>query len=488
MEKRIEKGKFSRFIWTAPDHGLEEITSADFVNNQFFRNRTRSSSNLRQLIINELGLIPRDEGNAESAKHIEYMRRHDLVDYCETSEKGHMKWFPKGLLIAQLLTEYGRRLAREWGAFEMKNPLLIRGDQNTVGQLMGEFHERDYRVDGGRGIGFLRYASDPLAFPFLQKVRVNERQMPIRVYEEANCFRNEQDGEVSGLKRMRWFVMTDMHAACSSFEQAKKEYELLTRKFAGLMNNILAGGSWVLGWEITEAHYETHQAWIKEMCDDINAPALIKVMKDMSHYYAFKNEFQSITADGSNVQVSTVQWDVKNGARFDIGYTGEDGQKHPSPVIIHASSIGSVERALCSILENIAIDEREGKMPQYPLWLAPTQLRVIPVNDSHVPYASKVLQYFLGNSIRTDLDDRDLTVGKKIAMSEKEWVPFVLVIGDKEAVEPDNGILVVRSRTDKKQHPISREGVVDLIRDQVRGLPYLELMMPNRLSVRPLFK
>ncbi len=120
------------------------------------------------------------------------MRRHELLDYCDASEKIHYKWYPKGV--------------------------LIRGDNNTVCELMGEFHERDYLVDGGRGICYLRYASDPLGLTFMQNVRFSYKQTSQKVYEEASCFQNEQEGEVSGLKRVRDFTMTDMHAACASTE------------------------------------------------------------------------------------------------------------------------------------------------------------------------------------------------------------------------------------------------------------------------------
>ena len=144
-----------------------------------------------------------DRATGAVPKHIKYMQSHELVDYCDVSEKGHLKWYPRGFMIHQLFTDYARDLARSWGAMEMKNPVLIRGNANVVGELMGEFHERDYQVDGGRGICYLRYASDPLGFPFMQKVRFSHRQGPLRVYEEATCFRNEQEGEVSGLKRVR---------------------------------------------------------------------------------------------------------------------------------------------------------------------------------------------------------------------------------------------------------------------------------------------
>jgi hypothetical protein len=196
---------------------------------------------LRRFVANELGR--RDTVVSESVPaHVSYIRRHELVDYCEVSERGHHKWYPKGLLMQRLILDYGAQVAREWGAFEMKNPLLIRGDQNAVGELMGEFHERDYRVDGGRGVCYLRYASDPLAFPFMQKVRFTHRQTPLKVYEEAICFRNEQEGEVSGLKRVRSFMMTDMHAACASDAEAKAEFERLCFRFAALMDDVVAPG------------------------------------------------------------------------------------------------------------------------------------------------------------------------------------------------------------------------------------------------------
>jgi threonyl-tRNA synthetase len=485
--KDISRGKFKEFAWTAPGQPLTEIVDHSFKNHPFFKQRGSASTSLQQFIENELGLSTAKMAEPESAKHIEYMRKHELVDYCETSEKGHMRWFPKGVLVQQLLLQYARDLANEWGAFEMVNPMLIRGDQNDVGELMGEFHERDYKVDGGRGIGFLRYASDPLMFPALQKVIFNESQTPLKVYEQAHCFRNEQDGEVSGLKRMRWFIMSDMHAACSSEEQALGEYETLTRRFGKLMDDVLDGNQWVLGWEITRESYKDKSKLIKKLSDEVGVPAFIKVMDGMSHYYAFKNEFQAITADGSNIQVSTVQWDVKNGPRFNIGYTGSDGEKHPCPVILHASSLGSVERTLCGILEGIAINEKQGIAPQFPLWLAPTQVRVVPVSDQYTDFARELSQYFNAEGVRCDYDDRNETVGKKIRNAGREWTPRVIVVGENE-LNSDTLTLPVNVRGSKERKYLSKEEVVRDIKDQTSGKPYLPLSLNPQVSQRPLFK
>lgn len=478
---RNQDAQFVRFVAVDLDGRSFDITSDNFAACTMFAGRSTRYSLLRQFIANELG---KAEDKGQVPKHIEYMQRHDLVDYCEVSEKGHFKWLPKGLLIQKLLLDYAENLAYEWGAFAMKNPLIIRGDHNLIGELMGEFHERDYQVDGGRGPCYLRYASDPLAFPFMQKVQFSHRQSPLKVYEEANCFRNEQQGEVSGLKRVRNFVMTDMHAACASEGEARVEFEQLCVRFADLMNRIIARGRWVLGWEGTVEFYEQNREWLIGIGRTIGAPAFFKLMPEMSHYYAIKNEFQAITEDKANVQISTVQWDVKDGPRFDIGYVDESGKKHPCPVIVHASSFGSIERALCAILENIAIDAGKGRRPMFPDWLAPTHVRIIPVSKGHLDRAGHICEQISGQKIRIDIDDRSETLGKRIRDAEREWVPYVGVVGDKEAA---SGQISVRVRGEGRVEEFGVDAVVDTILQSVGDMPYRRLSLPVLMSHRPIF-
>lgn len=438
---------------------------------------------LKQFIYNELGGDNIKE-DGKIPRHIHYMKKLELLDYCEVSEKGHFKWYPNGVLLRKLLMDHAADLALKWGAFEMINPILIRGDHNTVGELMGEFHERDYRVDGGRGIGYLRYASDPLAFPFMQKVRFTHKQAPLKVYEEASCFRNEQQGEVSGLKRVRNFMMTDMHAACVSEAQAREEFEALCGLFAQLMNHLIASGRWVLGWEGTKAFYEQHHSWLLGIGKKLGVPAFFKLMPEMSHYYSMKNEFQAMVGDSANIQISTVQWDIKDGQRFDIGFIDEHGEKRACPVILHASSFGSIERALCAILENIAMDEEKGKKPMLPLWLSPVQVRLIPVSQKYVHDAEQVFENLNASNIRADMDDRDMTVAKKIADSEKAWVPYLAVIGEREKI---SGKLNLRSRDENPDIEMPVDRVAGFIQNKVGPMPFRRLFLPARLSKRPMF-
>lgn len=255
-------------------------------------------------------------------------------------------------------------------------------------------------------------------------------------------------------------------------------------RFAGLMNDIIARGRWVLGWEATVDFFERNRDWLIGIGTRMGVPAFFKLMPEMSHYYAIKNEYQFITQDGANIQVSTVQWDVKDGERFDIGFVDEQGRKTPCPVIIHASSFGSIERTLCSILENCAIDAAGGSPPMFPLWLSPTQVRIIPVSADHVPFASELCDTLSGQRIRADVDDRNETVGKKVQNAEHEWIPYVLVVGEKEQT---SGRLAVRSRSTGTQEDMTAEAFVALLLEATGNMPFRPLPLPRLLSRRPIF-
>ena len=482
-KKERKKGsEFSRFVAVDLDGKTFEIDPENIDSSEIWENKGEDFGRLKQFIMNEL----QGSKSGKKPKHIEYMQSKELVDYCDVSEAGNYKWYPKGVLIRRLLLEYARRLARNWGAFEMVNPLIIRGDNNTVGVLLGEFHERNYRVDGGRGTCYLRYASDPLGFPFMQNVKVSYKQTPLKVYEEASCFRNEQEGEVSGLKRVRNFLMTDMHAACKDSEEAKIEFEKLCFLFGDLMNDIIAKGRWVLGWEGTVDFFERNKDWLVSINKRIKVPAFFKLSEEMSHYYVMKNEYQTILEDTSNIQVSTVQWDVKDGPRFDIGFIDKDSKKKPFEVIIHASSFGSIERTMCSILENIAIDETQGKPPMFQLWLSPAQVRLCPVsNEKHLEFCKKLADFFANSQVRVDIDDSEESVSKKIVNASKDWVPFTLVIGDKELASE---MLSVRLRTDSSQKQMTRQELITEILEKTKGMPFLPYPLPRFLSQQPKFR
>lgn len=440
---------------------------------------------LKRFVENELVGKPLHK---EEPAHIKQMKKLELVDYCPESDIGHLKWYPNGVIIRDLILEYAQKLAMKWGAIKMQNPLIYRTDIESISLLQGEFHERDYKIEGENMV--LRFASDPGAFPFVQKLNISYRQMPFKVYEEAQCFRKEQSGEVVGLMRVRTFLMTDHHAFCQSESIAREEFSKLTALFKQLMDDIIAPEHWVLGFEIVDEYYEKYKPYFKELLKNVKKPAFFKLMNRMTHYYAFKNEFQAIFPDGNNLQISTVQWDIKNGERFNINYTDEGGNRIHVPFIIHASSFGSIERALASMLESAAWMERRGTVPLLPFWLSPEQVRVIPVSSKEqLDSALKLASELEEDGYRVGVDDRDLTLAKKVAEAKASWVPVIIILGEKEIASGEYSTVIrVGQKIGKEQ---TRSLNINELRAELRAMqgnmPRRPMYVNPIISKRPKF-
>jgi threonyl-tRNA synthetase len=227
-----------------------------------------------------------------------------------------------------------------------------------------------------------------------------------------------------------------------------------------------------------------HKKWVLRLIKDMGVPSFIKMMPERSHYYSLKNEYQSIEADEANTQISTVQFDVVNGERFNITYRGKDNKDHHC-TIIHCSTFGSIERTLCSILENAAIDERNKKNPMLPLWLSPTQVRLCPVNEGFIGYCEELASKLEEQRIRADIDDRTESVGRKVRDSEMEWVPYTIVIGEKEKVSEE---FPVRSRSAAgKVMKMSFDGIVKEVKSKTADLPWKPLPLDRLITRRPVF-
>jgi threonyl-tRNA synthetase len=197
-----------------------------------------------------------------------------------------------------------------------------------------------------------------------------------------------------------------------------------------------------------------------------------------------KFEFHPIDSQGRAAALSTVQIDVENAERFGIGYTDTDGMRK-TPLLLHASIPGAVERNVYALLEQQARRIARGEKPELPFWLSPTQLRVLPVSDPHLPAARELAERLRkATGARIDLDDRDEGISRKIRDAGREWVPLVVVFGEKEA---EGAPLPVRLR-DGSQRPLTFDALVDELRRRQGNKPRAPLPEPERLSVRPIFR
>jgi threonyl-tRNA synthetase len=181
--------------------------------------------------------------------------------------------------------------------------------------------------------------------------------------------------------------------------------------------------------------------------------------------------------------LATCQIDVENGERFDIRYVDESGvEKHP--LILHTSPSGSIERIVYGVLEQAYKDIKEGSVPHIPLWMTPVQVRLLPVDTAHLDYCLKLGTELDNSGIRYEIDDRELTVAKKVRAAEKLWVPFICVVGDEEK---KSGKMSVRRREKRDQVSMTLADLVRTISDMTSFAPKQRLLMPKLVSMQPVF-
>lgn len=406
---------------------------------------------------------------------IKAMQRLELVDYEPSSDSGHFKLYPKGRLVFDLLHQWANMGAKKLDCIQIDTPIMYDWGEPDIRGQGQSFHERHYMVHppGEKREFVLRFAGDFGLFRMMRDANISYRHLPVRVYEFSKSFRMEQRGELSGLKRLRAFHMPDIHAFARNMEEAWKEYEAIFLNYTEFAN--ATNVEYAVAFRIEQDFYEQAKEKLMDLLMAIQRPAFIEVLSGRKHYWVIKLEFNGLDSVGGSCQLSTVQIDVEDAERYGITYTDSDGSKKGC-IICHCS-IGSIERWIYSLLE----DALKKDKPELPFWLAPTQIRLIPVGEEYVKDCLTIADALPG---RIDVDDRDMNVGKKIREAEREWINLIIVYGEKEQA---SGKLPVRLRSGE----IKELGLKDLkyeIDAGIRGYPYDDLAMPKKLSQRLIFK
>jgi len=231
----------------------------------------------------------------------------------------------------------------------------------------------------------------------------------------------------------------------------------------------------------TRDFYREHQDFIKELVTMVNKPVLIELWDSRFFYFVIKFEFNYIDAMNKASALSTVQIDVENAERYDIKYIDKNGNEK-YPTILHCSPSGAIERCIYALLEKAYLTSKKGGIPALPTWLSPTQVRLIPVADRHLEYAKGVAHAL--HDLRVDIDDREETVGKRVRAAGREWIPYVVVIGDKEL---ESGILSVTIRSESRKVKETIQELHDRVMAEIMGMPYRGLNLPVLMSERPVF-
>ncbi|GFN40302.1 MAG: threonine--tRNA ligase [Marine Group I thaumarchaeote] len=419
----------------------------------------------------------------ESPPHVKLMKKMAIADYEPASDSGNLRFYPNGRLIKSLIENYVSEKIREYGGIEVETPIMYDSHHPSMESYFNRFPARHYSINAEGKHLFLRFSACFGQFLMANDFQMSYRNMPVRLYEITRySFRREQSGELVGLRRLRAFTMPDCHAFCKDMDQAieefRKRFELSRQVILGLG---LEESDVEMAIRFTEDFYKQNKSLIQELVKKIGKPVLVEMWKEKFFYFILKWEFNFIDNLGKASALSTDQIDVENGKRYNIEYTDENNIPQ-NPIILHNSPSGAVERIIYALLEKAAADIKKGKKPEFPLWLAPTQVRIISVKPEFFNYCEGLADKISSSDIRVDIDERNESVAKRIRDSETEWIRYTLVVGEKEI---NSEKLNVRDRKTGEVREHVFDEFIGEVKNETKNKPFLPLNMTRRLSLRP---
>ncbi|MFB6311486.1 MAG: threonine--tRNA ligase [Salinirussus sp.] len=459
---------------TAPSEW--RVVFPDGTNDDAIAAKSDVSADLQAFIEDEVEDVVASPG--EAPPHLDLMQDKQLVGYDELSDVGNLRFYPRGKLIRDALMAYVNDLVVEYGGMPVETPIMYDLGARAINEHAGKFGERQYRFESGDRRMMLRFAACFGQFSIMRDMHISVSDLPLRIYEMSTySFRREQRGEVTGLKRLRAFTMPDMHTATRDMDEARSE--LLAQAKLALQTSADLGINYVPAIRVTADFYESNMGWIERVVAELETPALLEILPERHHYWSAKIDFAAIDGLGRPIENPTVQIDVESAERFDIEYADGDGTHHPP--ILHYSPSGGIERVMAALLEETATME----IPQLPTWLSPTQVRFIPVDpDLHLEYCDDLADDLEAAGIRVDVDDRNESVGKRIATAETDWVPYYVVIGDDEIGGQPLGVNV---RAEGTEVDATAAELETMVREDVGDLPSPKRYLPRHVSNHPNF-
>jgi len=419
----------------------------------------------------------------EPPPHVALMKKMAIADYEPASDAGNMRFFPNGRLIKSLIEQYVTSRVKEYGGNEVETPIMYDSNHPSMVSYFNRFPARQYNIDSEGKKLFLRFAACFGQFLMANEFQLSYKNLPYRLYELTRySFRREQSGELVGLRRLRAFTMPDCHAFCKDLEQSIEEIKIRFDLSQSVLQELGIGESdYEMAIRFTEEFYNENKKTVEELVKKLGKPVLIEMWKERFFYFVLKWEFNFIDNLGKASALSTDQIDVENADRYGIDFVDENNVKK-NPIILHNSPSGAIERIIFVLLEKAAFDIKQGRKPQLPLWLSPTQVRVVPLKDEFNDISNSLVEKISSHNIRVDVDDRNESIGKRIRDAEKEWIRYILVIGEKEA-NSDN--LSIRDRQTGNVRELSFDDFIKEFEEQTKGKPYTGLNMPRHLSKRP---
>lgn len=403
---------------------------------------------------------------AKKRDHRKLGKELELFMFSEMVGKGLPMWLPKGTALRLRLQEFLTKIQKQYGYEQVMTPHI--GNKQLY-ETSG--HWDHYGHDSFQPITTPEegevYLLKPMNCPhhcMIYKWQPRSyKDLPLRLAEFGTVYRYEQSGELHGLTRVRSFTQDDAHIFCRP-DQVKDEFirvmEIIEIIFKALNFENFEAQISLRDPEDTEKYVGTDENWeraeaaIVEACKEKGLPA--KVEYGEAAFYGPKLDFMVKDALGRRWQLGTIQVDYNLPERFDLTYIGSDNEKH-RPVMVHRAPFGSMERFVAVLLEHCAGD--------FPLWLTPDQVMILPVSEKYHDYAEKLNELLKRNEIRTLIDMRSEKIGRKIRDAEMKKVPYMLIVGEKEMNE---NAVSVRKHGQGDLGSMSVEDFIAMIEKQVK--------------------
>ena len=402
---------------------------------------------------------------AKKRDHRKIGRELELFMFSETVGKGLPMWLPKGTALRLRLEDFLKKIQRKYEYQQVMTPHI--GNKLLY---VTSGHYAKYGKDSFQPIHTPEegeeYLLKPMNCPHHCEIYKHKprsyKDLPVRMAEFGTVYRYEQSGELHGLTRVRSFTQDDAHIFCRP-DQVKNEF----LKVMDIINIIFKALDFTkvevqislrdpnnkekyIG---SDENWEKAEQSIVEACQEKGLDA--KVELGEAAFYGPKLDFMVRDAIGRKWQLGTIQVDYNLPERFELEYTGEDNQKH-RPVMIHRAPFGSMERFVAVLIEHTA-----GK---FPLWLTPEQVVILPVSEKYNDYAAQVAKKLDAQDIRVSVDERNEKVGRKIRDNELKRIPYMLIVGEKEA---ENGEVSVRKQGGGDQFTLTVDEFGKSITDEV---------------------
>jgi threonyl-tRNA synthetase len=405
------------------------------------------------------------------------------IEWERMSDVGHEVYHPNAALMFDLSSDYARQVVTGFGlsVFSVKGTNMFNLDEPAVREHAELFGDRLYSLESDDKQYVLRYAACHQQFSMMSGWNISYRQMPVAAFEIADAYRYEQSGETMLLFRLRRLNMPDLHVLCRDMDEAHHWFKNIHNEIYAEIGKLGTDYEMLVNVSSMNA-FDSNREFILSLLKERDRDCLIHVYPEGANFYWTVNiEYHILDRIGRAREIGTVQIDTGNARRFNITFADSEGKKK-HPIILHTAIVGTIERFMYTVFDQALRRASESGKPGYlPFWFAPEQFRILPIASNHIQRCREIAGMLTALGFRAGIDDRELTISKKVREAKQDWVSCVIVIGDRELSSPVLNVYDRESDTNRQMtlQELSAEAELKSL-----GYPKKPLYLPSDLSRR----